>query len=204
MFLAAKRVTIVCILAALTLLATAQEAQTKDVLALTETQEFAGGFGFSIDYPGGWFAANDRLEPVTVISELEEDFQGVFDEGVIDHKGIGVSLDHRSLAFMYSIGLQRDPTMDDLVEFNASFFEWGESFREESELFGYPAIRIQYIDGFGNAGISYQGFTDGDRVFIFNVKGPSGEALDAFLLTWEAMLAKLFRFSLACCNKACF
>jgi hypothetical protein len=162
-------------------------------LTLTETQAFAADFGFSIDYPAGWFAEVDPSEPVTLISQLEDDHRRAFRSGNITYRGIGISHDHRDLAFMRGIGLPADASIDDLVQLNAEFFEWREPFEViEAEVFGVSAVSVRVVDGRGNSNIVLQGFLD-NRVFLFELKAPSEEALDAFLPTWEEMLESIKR-----------
>ncbi len=160
----------------------------QEPLALTETHEFAG-LGFTIDYPAGWFAASD--DSVTNISQLEVDHLRAFSGGTFPTTGIGVSLDHRDITFMRGIGLPADATTADLVQIFAAFFEWQEPFEAvEIEVFGVLAASVRAIDGSGNTALTLQGFI-ADEVFVLFIFSPSDEVLDAFLPTWEAMLASI-------------
>ena len=58
---------------------------------VTETYSIPN-FGYSIDYPAGWFA--ETREPSSEIVQIEEELFSDSDEGV----GLGVSLDHRTVS----------------------------------------------------------------------------------------------------------
>jgi hypothetical protein len=150
---------------------------------LTETYSIPN-FGYSIDYPSGWFA--DTNEPNTQIVQIEEELFSDSDEKV----GLGVNLDHRTVAFLQSIGLASDdPTAQDMVEFNTSEFGWTDVRDvEEVEIFGSPAIRVRATDS-GGESVVYQGIrSDTGEVFAFSFGAPTDEILDEFLPTWDAMV----------------
>jgi hypothetical protein len=146
------------------------------------------GFRFSIDYPEDWLA--DTRATVTVISELEEDHDHAFRDDQFSPTGYEVTLDHRTMPFMRTIGLQENSTLDDLLEFNADTFDWKVSAVEDTQIFGVPALRAKVVDELGVASDSFMGFI-GDEVFIFGLGAPSEDARDEFTSRWEEMLASI-------------
>jgi len=160
---------------------------TSDQFELTETY-VVGDFEFSIDYPSGWLA--DTRAPVTIISELEADHELALQQGEFDLQGYQVSLDHRGMPFMRSIGLPESPTLDDLLGLNRGFFDWQESIEvTELEIFGVPAYSVETSDG-STWGVTLMGIR-GDEAFLFGFGAPSEEAREAFMPTWERMLQSI-------------
>ncbi len=168
---------------------TAEEAESAaaDALALTETYAFPG-FGFSIDYPGAWLS--ETRDTVTVINELESDHDNAFNDGSPPDAGLGVSFDHRDLAFMRGIGLAEEASLDDLFELNRDFFEWQEPLdTQELELFGAPALKVKATDGDGWS-YTYMGFAN-DRAFLLAFGAPTEQELDDHMATWDQMLVSI-------------
>ena len=155
-------------------------AQDDPASDLTETLQFTD-FGFSIDYPAGWFTVTEP--PVYIISQFESD--ATTDVSTVE--GVKVTLDHRSLSFMQGIGLPVEATIDDLIDLNIGFFNWEMVESEDVQLFGVDARRTLFNDPFGNVLWAYQGFIN-DGIFLFELAVPSEDALNDFLPTWEAML----------------
>lgn len=153
----------------------------------TNTHVFSG-FGFSIDYPEDWLA--ETRGPVTRISELEEDHARAFSDGQFRPTGKGVALEHRTLPFLQSIGLKENSTLNDLVEFNASEFDWQVSDVEETEIFGVPALRVRVVTELGVAFDAFMGFIE-DEVFLFSFGAPSEDVHEEFMSRWEEMLLSI-------------
>jgi hypothetical protein len=163
------------------------DEETSAQFELTETY-VVSDFDFSVDYPSGWLA--DTLAPVTIISELEEDHELALQEADFDAKGYQVTLDHRDMPFMLSLGLPENPTLDDLLELNRGFFDWEESIEvTELEIFGVRAYSVEGNDG-PTWGISLMGIR-GDEAFLFGFGAPSEEARGAFMPTWDRMLQSI-------------
>ena len=152
---------------------------------VTETYSIPG-FGYSIDYPSGWFAETRGTS--TQFGQIEED---LFSDS---REGLGVSLDHRTVAFLQGIGLASDdPTAQDLVEFNSANFDWTDT-RDpaEVEVFDRPAIRVRVTHADGSESVQYQGVrSDTGEAFLFGFGAPTGEILDEFLPTWDAMFESI-------------
>jgi steroid delta-isomerase-like uncharacterized protein len=154
---------------------------------LTGTHEF-DGFAFNIDYPAGWFTGIS--DPVTSIYELEIDKRLIYESG--KSQGYFISLDHRDMAFMQSIGISADnPTLDDLLNLNKEFFGYEEPFEvEETEAFGVPVLQVHRVDRSNISGIDLMGFVN-DEAFLLSINAPSDEALQAFLPTWNTMVESI-------------
>lgn len=119
---------------------------------------------------------------------------GVVVDGEGPTEGLGVSLDHRTVVFLQGIGLASDdPTAEDLVEFNTTNFGWIDV-RDlaEVEVFDSPAIRVRVTPSEGRESIQYQGVrADTGEVFLLGFGAPTGEILDEFLPTWDAMFESI-------------
>lgn len=151
---------------------------------VTETYSIPD-FGYSIDHPSDWSA--ETIESVTQFSQIKE-------ESSTDlRQGLTVSLDHRTVAFLQSIGLTSDdPTAQDLVEFNTSFGWTDVRDLTEVEIFGSPAITVRATLPGGRESVQYQGIhSDTGEAFLFGFEAPTGEILDQFLPTWDAMLESI-------------
>lgn len=154
---------------------------------LSENYEF-DGFGFSMAIPAGWHA--DTRREVTFINELESDHATAFREEPPPREGYQIALDHRDAAFMATIGLGEDPTLQDLFELNKEFFDWQEPIEvSETEAFGAPALAAKAFDG-EDWGYSLMGFAN-DEAFLLSLGAPSEEALDAFLPTFEQIVSSI-------------
>jgi len=150
------------------------------------------GFGFSIDYPAGWLV--ETREPVTVISQTEEQLEAAFSDTRTPRMGLGVNLDHRTVAFLQDIGLTTDnPTAEDVLEFNTSNFDWTDV-RDlgEVEVFGATAVVVRVTNPEGDFSVVYQGIRpDTGEVFLLAFGAPTEESLDAFLPAWETMFESI-------------
>jgi hypothetical protein len=152
---------------------------------LPEAYDF-GRFGFRIAYPAGWVASTQ--EPVTIISELQSDHDVAFNDDQSNIEGYQVSLDHRGMAFMRSIGFNGEQELEALFELNKTFFDWQESIEgQETEAFGVPALAVKTTDG-DIWEHTLMGFVN-DEAFLLSMSAPTEEALDKIMPTWEAMLA---------------
>ena len=161
------------------------------VADVTETYTIPG-FGFSIDYPAGWLV--ETREPVTVITQTEEQLEAVFSDPRPPRIGLDVTIDHRTVAFLQDIGLTTDnPTAEDLLEFNTSEFDWTDVRNlGEVEVFGATALVVRVTDSEGDFSVVYQGVRpDTGEVFLIGVGAPTEESLDAFLPVWEAMFESI-------------
>ncbi len=161
------------------------------VADITETYTIPG-FGFSIDYPAGWLV--ETQEPVTVITQTEEQLEAAFSDTRTPRIGPDVRIDHRTVAFLQDIGLTTDnPTAEDLLEFNTSNFTWTDV-RDlgEVEVFGTTALVVRVANPDGDFSINYQGVRpDTGEAFLFGFGAPTEESLDAFLPPWEAMFESI-------------
>lgn len=143
-------------------------------------------FGFSIDYPEGWFAEIEG--PITWIAELESDFEARDEEG--NSKGIAISLEHRPIDFLMELGLRGDPpSLNDLFTLNVGELS-GMTNPNITEviIFGVPALRSEYYEDQWD--ISYAGFL-GDEAFYFRLTAPTENMLNDFRPTWEKMLERI-------------
>lgn len=160
---------------------------SSDQFELTETH-VVSDFEFSINYPSGWLA--DTRVPVTIISELEEDHEQALRQADFTVQGYQVTLDHRGIPFMQSIGLPESPTLDDLLELNRGFFDWQDSIEvTELEIFGVPAYSVETSDD-SIWGVALMGIR-GDEAFLFGFGAPSEAAKEAFMPTWDLMLQSI-------------
>jgi len=175
---------------------TAPAAPSADVVAplpteVTETHTIPG-FGYSIGYPAGWFV--ETRGSITAIAQTEEQLQARFADPIPPREALGVNLDHRTVAFLQTLGLTSDdPTAQDLLEFNTSNFDWTDV-RDlgEVELFGTTAVVARITTPDGDVAIEYQGILpDNGEIFLFGVAALTEERLDAFLPAWEAMLGSI-------------
>jgi hypothetical protein len=158
---------------------------------VTETYSIPG-FGYSIDYPAGWFA--ETRGSVTTIAQTEEELEARFSDSNPPPEALGVGLDHRTVAFLQGIGLTSDnPTAEDLVEFNTNNFGWTNVHDlAEVEIFGATAIRVRVTIPEGGESIQYQGVRpDNGEVFLFGIGAATDESLDAFLPAWDAMFESI-------------
>jgi len=158
---------------------------------VTETHTIPG-FGYSIGYPAGWFV--ETRGSITAIARTEEQLQARFADPIPPREALGVNLDHRTVAFLQTLGLTSDdPTAQDLLEFNTSNFDWTDV-RDlgEVELFGTTAVVARITTPDGDVAIEYQGILpDNGEIFLFGVAALTEERLDAFLPAWEAMLGSI-------------
>jgi hypothetical protein len=170
---------------------TAVVTETPVVADVTETYTIPD-FGFSIDYPVGWLV--ETREPVTVITQTEEQLEAAFSDTRTPSTGLGVNLDHRTVAFLQDIGLTADnPTAEDVLEFNTSNFDWTDvQDLGEVEVFGATALVVRVTNPEGDFSVVYQGVRpDTGEVFLLAFGAPTEESLDAFLPVWEAMFESI-------------
>lgn len=171
---------------------------TQEAPAATEsTSSSAGGqlpesytiadFGYRLSLPAGWQGTTE--EPVTVLSQLEEDHRQAFVDSY-SPMGLQIALDHRDQAFMSRLGLPDEPSLDDLLELNRSFFNMPESaVVDETTIFGEPAFVVRTSNGDG-WGLNYMGFKEGES-FLFVLSAPTEVELEAYLPTWDQILTSL-------------
>lgn len=158
---------------------------------VTETH-LIDGFGYSIDYPSGWFA--ETRGPVTEIAPTEEAMEAAFSTVGGPTEGLAITVDHRTVGFLQSIGLTSDdPTAEDLVEFNTANFNWTDvRDSTEVEVFGSRAIRVRVTLSEGGELIQYQGVrADTGEIFLLGTGAPTSEILDEFLPTWDAIVESI-------------
>ena len=166
--LASLVVTLAC-----TVVAEQDVVEQAQELAVTEIQVLAP-IGYQLNYPEGWLVATDG--PVTTISQPV-------------NGGIQIVFDARDFAFMHELGLPREATLDDLVAFNAAFFEISEDVEvvtTDVTVFGAPARRTQLVLGDGRALDALQGFTD-EKVFLLYASAATEAMLAAFQATFETI-----------------
>jgi hypothetical protein len=159
-------------------------AAAEETLALSATYTFPG-FGFRIDHPADWFV--ETRDTVTAMAESEDDVAERFRDTPPSPEGLGLNFDHRDQAFMSSIGLAEDPSLADLLELNKEVLEWPEDVEaEETELFGFPALKVKVSQGDGYF-YRFMGFAS-DRAFLLSLIAPTEQELDDQTATWNQML----------------
>ena len=157
-----------------------------DVAELTETVQFIG-LDFEIDYPDGWITRT--ASPVTFIEEFENDSNNLDIGRPVE--GIVITLDHRTIAFLESIGAEIvDRSPEEMVALNQQFFGWELTNLEEVQIFGVDALRAEVEDSSG-VHLVYQGFLNDERAFLINVAAPDADTLADFMPTWDLMLASI-------------
>jgi hypothetical protein len=158
-----------------------------DAYELDETYVFPG-FGFSMAIPAGWYAGTDG--PATRINELEADHLTAFRDDPPFREGYEILHDHRNMTFMRSMGLGEDPTLQDLFELNKRVLGWQEPVEvSETEVFGVPALAARACDTV-SCEYALMGFVN-DEAFYLRSKAKTEEELDAFLPTFEQMVASI-------------
>ena len=91
---------------------------------------------------------------------------------------------------MASIGLDEEPTLQDLFELNKNVFEWQEPIEvSETEVFGVSALAARGCET-DFCGYSLMGFVN-DEAFLLFTGADTEEKLDAFLPTFEQMVASI-------------
>ena len=156
---------------------TAQPYQLTETYALTD-------FGFTIDYPAGWYTGRDG--PTSIICELAEDVRRLqIDNAAVS--GYCILHEHRDMSFMRAIGLPADARVDDLFQFNLEFFGYQDPKVTKATLFGVPAIQVIAVDDTGPT-LEVTGLL-ADEAFLLSLQAPTTDALDTFLPTWEAIVA---------------
>ncbi len=162
---------------------TSQEALAPVDLELAETHTFPD-FGYSIEYPAGW-VANTRNN-LTTITQFEGDHERILDS---DSSPLGyyLTMDHTDIDRLYNLGLPKNPSLGELLQFNMLFLGMPQpTTASETTVFGVPAVRAKA----GNEdqwAITYFGIKD-DRFFLLVISAPSEGTLDAFGPTWTKML----------------
>ena len=159
-------------------------------LPLTDTYVFPD-FGFSIDFPEGWYADTDSREPVTWITETEEDFK---QRNLQIRKPVGIVIifDHRTLDWLNVVlGLPENPSINDLFQLNIDeVTHMVNPTIEEVTLFGVDALRSEFYGENDSWGITYAGFLE-DEAFLLSIVAPSEKALEQFKPTMEAILESI-------------
>lgn len=145
-------------------------------------------FGYSIDYPSGWFV--ETSGPKTVFGQVEDD---LFSDSAVRSEGLLVEVDHRTVAVMQEIGLASDnPTAQDLVDFNTTFGWTDVRDQEDVEVFGSPAIKVRFTASDGDEVVAYQGIRfDTGEAFLLSFDASSSEILEEFLPTWDVMFESI-------------
>ena len=155
-------------------------------LELTQTHVLPD-FGFSLDYPSGWFA--QTRNSLTILTQFEEDQERVVTSGSAA-LGYYLTMDHTDIERLYRLGLPENPSLGDLLQFNMLFLGMPQPKTiSEATVFGVPAIRAKA----GNEdqwAITYIDIKD-DIFFLLVMSGPSEDALDAFGPTWTKMLQSI-------------
>lgn len=152
-----------------------------EIFELSETHVITD-FGFSIDYPEGWYAGT--RDTVTNISQLERDHERNFG-GNLAPSGYLVIVDHRDMDFMRNLGLSSDPSLEDLLELNIDYFNLEDPEVSETEIFGVPAL-CAMADKLFETVMKCGGFI-ADEAFLVSVKAPTEEKFDQLLVIWEEM-----------------
>ncbi len=155
---------------------------------ITETYPF-GDFGYSIGLDPSWIG--ESRGSITIVAQNQAELNNQLAADTVPSTWVSVSFDHRSFEFMEGIGMGTDsPTTENLLAFNTTAFGWTTlEGREDVELFGTTAIKVEGVSNLG-AFIAYQGvFADTEEIFFLGVKARTTEELEAFRPAWEAMLA---------------
>jgi hypothetical protein len=88
------------------------------------------------------------------------------------------------------MGLGEDPTLQDLFELNKRVLGWQEPVEvSETEVFGVPALAARACDTV-SCEYALMGFVN-DEAFYLRSKAKTEEELDAFLPTFEQMVASI-------------
>ncbi|UCC51736.1 MAG: hypothetical protein JSV68_21930 [Anaerolineaceae bacterium] len=94
------------------------------------------------------------------------------------------------MTFMRSMGLVRDPALHDLFELNKNVLEWQEPVEvSETEVFGVQALAARAC-GSESCEYALMGIVN-DEAFYLRSVAETEEELDAFLPTFEQMVASI-------------
>ena len=155
------------------------------VLVVTETYSIPG-FGYSTDYPSGWFV--ETRQSATMFTQVEEE---LFSESIaVSNEGLNVVVEHQTVADLQGFGLASDdPTAEDLVEFNTTFLGPTDARdHEEAEVFGSRAVRVRVTEADGGESVLYVGIrSDVGDAFFLSFTAASSEILEEFGPTWDVM-----------------
>lgn len=170
---------------------TALTASAQTPLPLTQTLELSD-LGYAFDFPEGWASVGDTIAPT------EDAARRYLDSVFLSPKEtLAIGMDDQPLAFFRDGGLPENATLDDLLTFNLRALGLEQLTPvEEVEVFGVPALSALVTSPrTGMVAVAVQGFIDLDsrspseRGFLITVEAPTRAEIDAFLTTWEAMLA---------------
>lgn len=159
-----------------------------DDLALTETYIFPD-FGFSIDYPEGWFV--DTADTITWIRQDETDFELRFRENR-KLEGIGINFDHRTLEWLnLAYGLDDYPTLNDLFQLNIEAISHMVNPEVvEATIFGVEALQSEFYGDLEQYYATYAGYTR-DEAFLFGFVAPNEQEFEDFKPTWELIIESI-------------
>lgn len=136
--------------------------------------------GFTMSYPAGWVARANGS------ATLIEEHANACDR----HDGVCVVHDHLSMATLTAMGLPQQANLQAMLVLNRHFFTWKELTEpEETEVFGAPALGLQYYDD-GVYGYILMGYVN-EEGFLLNISAPTEEGLEQILPTFEAMRASI-------------
>jgi hypothetical protein len=162
------------------------QATVRDLQALKVTEAYAiPGFGFGIDHPEGWQVETDAETSVTRINQYRRH----------PDRGVRILLDYEPLETLQADGLQENPALEQLAEFNATYFDIPEevvaaAVVSEATIFGVPSLRVRFTQADGQSVDALQGLI-GESVFLLWAATPTEAHMEAFAPTWEAMLASI-------------
>lgn len=164
-----------------------------DDWALTGTQDISTtAFGLNLSYPAGWLT--EKQQTITAFNELEADQATVFDDKFVT-QGYSITFEFVSQRALRGLALQ--PTRATPAELFAAIAQ-REGYATEAEpveisYLGWPAVRAETVDASGNFISTVQGLMGGSG-YVLTLFTPSQEKLDAFLSTWDAVLAGTFAY----------
>lgn len=178
---------LILVLALLVLPALAQETGWQLAETVSVAQRMTE---FTMDYPEGWFV--ETADGSVVISELEADRAQAFGERFVV-EGYVIEIPRMRGSDLLDLGIVTNETS--LEEVLASLaatqgFDLNGDL-QETTLLTSPALQLRTTDILGNHLLAIVRF-EGLAFTQITLLAPSAEALDAFLPTWEALLASLY------------
>jgi hypothetical protein len=167
-------------------------SNTATEVTVNQTYEIPD-FGFSIEYPEGWFIDTDQT--ITWIREDEADFDlRYIQERKLD--GIGITLDHRTLEWLTQVyGLEEYPTLNDLFQLNIEEISHMVSPEIiEVNIFGVNALNSEFYGEQDQYYSTYAGYLD-DEAFLFSYSAPNQQEFDDFKSSWQLILASITKIT---------